>query len=115
MEQLLYKSTVTTPAIRKAIQESNESISRLVKRYGIGRSTVVKWKNRSDTEDRKLWRRNPKSTVLSRREEVAIVAFRKHTLLSLDECFVNLKRVISKLTRSSLYRCLKRHDIGKLL
>ncbi len=47
-----------------------------------------------------------RSTVLSMEEETAIVAFRKHTLLPLDDCLYVLKECIPHLTRSSLHRCL---------
>ncbi len=43
-----------------------------------------------------------------------IVAFRKHTLLPLDDCLYALQASIPHLTRSSLHRCLQRHDISRL-
>jgi hypothetical protein len=47
-------------------------------------------------------------------EEEVIVAFRRHTLLPLDDCLYPLQAPIPRLTRSSLYRCLERHDISRL-
>jgi hypothetical protein len=58
--------------------------------------------------------KTPHSTVLSSKEEAIIVAFRKHTLLPLDDCLYALQATISHLTRSSLHRCLKRHAISRL-
>ena len=43
-----------------------------------------------------------------------IVAFRKHTLLPLDDCLYTLQASIPHLTRSSLHRCLQRHGIARL-
>ncbi|OYR07413.1 DDE domain protein [Brucella thiophenivorans] len=43
-----------------------------------------------------------------------IVAFRKHTLLPLDDCLYSLQPTIPHLTRSSLHRCLQRHEISRL-
>ena len=43
-----------------------------------------------------------------------IVAFRKHTLPPLDDCLYALQATIPNLTRSSLHRCLQRHDISRL-
>ena len=43
-----------------------------------------------------------------------IVAFRKHTLLPLDDCLYALQATIPHLTRSSLHRCLQRHGISRL-
>jgi len=52
------------------------------------------------------------STVLSIAEEAIIVAFRRHTLLPLDDCLYALQATIPHLTRSSLHRCLQRHGIS---
>lgn len=54
------------------------------------------------------------STVQSIEEEAIIVAFRKHTLLPLDDCLYALQASIPHLTRSSLHRCFQRHDISRL-
>ena len=59
-------------------------------------------------------KKTPHSTVLSSKEEAIIVAFRKHTLLPLDDCLYALQATIPHLTRSSLHRCLKRHAISRL-
>jgi hypothetical protein len=56
----------------------------------------------------------PKSTSLSLENEAIIVAFRKHTLLPLDDCLYALQATIPHLTRSSLHRCLQRHGISRL-
>jgi hypothetical protein len=55
-----------------------------------------------------------KSTVLFIEEEAIIVAFRRHTLLPLDDCLYALQPTIPQLTRSSLHRCLQRHGISRL-
>jgi hypothetical protein len=58
--------------------------------------------------------KKPSSTVLSREEEAAILAFRELTLLPLDDCLYALQPTIPHLTRSSLHRCLQRHGISRL-
>jgi hypothetical protein len=55
-----------------------------------------------------------RSTVLSVEEEAIIVAFRRHTLLPLDDCLYALQPTIPHVTRSSLHRCLQRHGISQL-
>jgi hypothetical protein len=57
---------------------------------------------------------DPHSTVLSVDQEAMIVAFRRQTLLPLDDCLYALQPSIPNLTRSSLHRCLKRHGISRL-
>jgi transposase-like protein len=52
--------------------------------------------------------------VLSIEEEAIIVAFRRHTLLPLDDCLYALQPTIPHLTRLSLHRCLQRHGISRL-
>ena len=108
-------SATTTAAVRRAIQHSEESLRALAKRYGINQKTVAKWKKRTSTVDRKTGPAEPKSTVLSSDDEEAIVvAFRRHTLLPLDDCLYALQPTIPHLMRSSLHRCLQRHDISRL-
>ncbi len=113
MGQVLHGSAKTTHAIRAEIFRSDASIAKLAKRYGINPKTVVKWKSRDSVEDRKTGP-EPKSTVLSREEEVIIIAFRRHTLLPLDDCLYALQETIPKLSRSVLHRCLQRHGISRL-
>lgn len=87
MGQVLHGSATTTEAVRRAIQHRQESLRGLAKRYG---------------------------TVLTVEEEAIIAAFRRHTLLPLDDCLYALQATIPNLTRSSLHRCLQRHGIGRL-
>lgn len=43
-----------------------------------------------------------------------VVAFRRHTLLPLDDCLYTLQPTIPHLTRSSLHRCFQPHGISRL-
>jgi transposase-like protein len=58
--------------------------------------------------------KDPHSTVLSREEEAVCIAFRKHTLLPLDDCLYALQSDIPHLTRSSLHRLFQRNGISRL-
>src|SRR5919112_2549449 len=114
MGQVLHGSARTTEAVRRAIQHSEESLRSLAKRFGINQKTVAKWKSRISVIDRRTGPSNPKSTVLTLEEEAIIVAFRRHTLLPLDDCLYALQATIPRLTRSSLHRCLQRHGNSRL-
>jgi len=114
MGQILHRSATTTEAIRRAIQNSQESLRTLAKQYGINQKTVAKWKKRTSAADLPTGPKEVVSTVLSIEEEAIIVAFRRHTLLPLDDCLYALQATIPHLTRSSLHRCLQRHDISRL-
>ena len=114
MGQVLHGSATTTEAVRRAIQDSQESLRTLAKRYGINPKTVAKWKKRRSVSDLPTGPKEAKSTVLSIEEEAIIVAFRRHTLLPLDDCLYALQATIPHLTRSALHRCLQRHGISRL-
>src|SRR5215472_9211206 len=114
MGQILHGCATTTEAIRRAIQHSQESLRTLAKRYGINPKTVAKWRKRGSVAELPTGPKQPKSTVLSIEDEAIIVAFRRHTLLPLDDCLYALQPTIPHLTRSSLHRCLQRHGISKL-
>ena len=114
MGQVLHGSATTTTAIRRAIQHSQESLRSLAQRYGVNPKTVAKWKKRAAVTDLPTGPKDPKSTVLSVEEEAIIIAFRRHTLLPLDDCLYALQATIPCLTRSSLHRCLQRHGISRL-
>jgi len=113
MGQILHGSARTTPAIRRLIQQSKDSLQVLATRYGIYPKTVAKWRQRTDVADRPTGPA-PASTVLTVEQEAAIVAFRKHSLLPLDDCLYALQDTIPGLRRSSLHRCLQRHGISRL-
>jgi hypothetical protein len=114
MGQILHGSATTTEAIRRAIQNSKESLRTLLTRYSINQKTVAKWRKRTCVADLPTGPRTARSTVLTIDEEAIIVAFRRHTLLPLDDCLYALQPSIPHLTRSSLHRCLQRHDISRL-
>jgi IS30 family transposase len=114
MGQVLHGCATTTEAVRRAIQNSQESLRALAKRYGINQKTVAKWKQRTSVGDLPTGPKEPHSSTLSLEEEAIVVAFRKHTLLPLDDCLYALQPTIPHLTRSSLHRCLQRHGISRL-
>lgn len=114
MGQVRHVSATTTHAVRAAIQRSQASIAELIRELGINPKTVAKWRKRQTVEDLKTGPQKPRSTVLNEDEEAMVVAFRRHTLLPLDDCLYALRPSIPHLTRSSLHRCLQRHGISRL-
>lgn len=114
MGQILHGSATTTEAVHRAIQNNQASIRVLAKRYGINPKTVAKRKKRATVQDEPMDPKQRLSTGLSAEDEMLIVAFRKPTLLSLDDCLYALQRTIPHLTRSSQHRCPQRHGISRL-
>ena len=88
MGQVLHGSARTTEAVRRAIQHSQESLRALAKRYGVNQKTVRKWKGRSSVADLRTGPKERRSTTLSAEDEAIVVAFRRHTLLPLDDAFM---------------------------
>src|SRR6516164_3227908 len=101
MGQVLHGSATTTEAVRRAIQHSQESLRALGKRYSVNPKTIAKWKGRTSVADLPTGPKEPRSTVLTVEEEAVVVAFRRHTLLPLDDCLYALQPTIPHLTRSS--------------
>ncbi len=114
MGQIRHGCATTTHAVRAAIQRSQASTAELSRELGINPKTVAKWRKRRTVEDRRTGPKEPRSTVLSKEEEAVVVAFRRHTLLPLDDCLYALQPTIPHLTRSSLHGCLRRHGISRL-
>ena len=114
MGQVRHGSATATHAVRAAIQRSQASLATLSQELGINPKTVAKWRKRATVEDLKTGPKAPHSTTLTQAEEAAVVAFRRHTLLPLDDCLYALQPSIPHLTRSALHRCLQRHGISRL-
>jgi transposase-like protein len=101
MGQVLHGCATTTEAVRRAIQHSQESLRysqeslrSLAKRYGVDPKTIAKWRARTSVSDLPTGPKAPRSTVLSVEEEAVVVAFRRHTLLPLDDCLHALQPTI---------------------
>jgi transposase-like protein len=114
MGQILQGCASTTEAVRRALQNSQASLTPLASRYGINPKTMSKWRTRQYLSDSPMGPKEARSTVLSLEEEAICVAFRKHTFLSLDDCLYALQASIPHLRRSSLHRCFQRHSINLL-
>jgi AcrR family transcriptional regulator len=101
----------TPVEVRRALQASRESIRTLARRYGLNPKTVAKWRGRASLENR---RPGParRSTALSAAEEALVEQFCRVAPLPLDEALIALRTEIQQLSRSTLYRCLRRHGLA---
>jgi transposase-like protein len=113
MGQVLHSNARTTQAIRAAIQRSSQSLQSLAQRHGINPKTVAKWRKRTTVADAPMGPK-PASTVLTAEEEAIAVAFRRHTLLPLDDCLYARQATMPRRTRSALHRLFQRHGIRRL-
>lgn len=80
----LHGCATTSPAVRRAIQQSDKSNKALARQYGITPATVKKWKNRDSVEDQSHRPKNM-GTTLSKEQELLVVELRRTLLLSLDD------------------------------
>jgi transposase-like protein len=56
MGQVLHGCATTTEAVRRAIQNSQESLRALARRYGINQKTIAKWSQRETVADKQAAR-----------------------------------------------------------
>jgi len=84
MGQVRHVSATTTHAVRAAIQIASFACDA---EPGTGDQSqiVAKWRKRATVEDLKAGPKAPHSTTLTEAEEAIVVAFRRHTLLPLDD------------------------------
>ncbi len=92
-----HASARTTAVVRRAIQRSEESLRALAKPYGVNQKTIIKWRKRTSTADLPMGSKDPRSSSLTIEEEAVVVAFRRHTLLPLDDCLYALQATIAHL------------------
>jgi transposase-like protein len=114
MGHLYHANAKTTARIRKEIQDSPETIARLAQRLSLNPKTVQYWKQANRVTDKRSGPQQPRSTVLTPEDEQIICEFRRLTRFALDDVLVSLRDIIAPLTRSNLYRCLKRHGLNRL-
>ena len=84
MGQVLPGSARTTAAIRHASPHRQQSRQSVATRYSSNPKTVAKWRKRPTVQAARMGP-EPASTVLSAEQQAIAVAFRRHTLLSLDD------------------------------
>ena len=102
MGQVLHGCARTTEAVRVAIQGSEGSVRALAARYGVSPTTIQKWRKRDHVHDAAMGPKQVRSSTLTLEQEAAVVAFRRNTLLPLDDCLYALQPSLPHLTRSSL-------------
>ena len=109
-----HKNATTTPLVRKAIQESTDSFAGLALRYHINQTTVRRWKKRLTQHDLPHTPHHL-PTRLTLAEEQLIIELHTALRLSGEDILEVLQRSINPpLSRSSIFRCLKRHGLNQL-
>jgi len=114
MHLKLHKNAATTPRIRKAIQESTEPVSVLAERYHVHETTIRRWKKRTTQEDGSHTpHRLPIKLTLE--EEQLIIELRRELRLSGEDIQEVIRQSVNPtVSRSAVFRCLKRNKLNKL-
>ncbi len=114
MSHRIHSQARTTPKTRAEIRASDLTQSELMARYSVSKSTIHKWQNRDDVEDRSH-RPHELQTTLSPLQELVVVELRRLLLLPLDDLVAVTKAFINPdASRSGINRCLVRHGVGSL-
>ena len=108
----LHANATTTPKTRAYIQASKVSVAELAAELGVSETTVRRWRQRTEVYDRSHRRHHlAQSTTLE--EEALIAGLRRDVGLSLNDIVEVMHRCVNHtLSRSAIYRCLKRQGLS---
>ena len=110
----LHKTASTMPAIRAEIAISTDSAATLAQRFGIGESTLYKWKARDSFYDASHTAHRLQTTLTPAQESI-VVELRNTLLLHLDDLLALTRKFLrAQATRSGLDRCSRRDGVGNL-
>ena len=112
----IHSEARTTPKIREEIRASkgHMTIEKAAAYFNVSRGTIRKWQQRDHFEDRSH-RPHELHTSLNATQEEIVVMLRRSLLLTLDDLLVVTREfVCPTLSRSSLTRLLKRHNVNSL-
>jgi transposase len=108
----LHANATTTPRTRAYIQRSSASVAALATELGVSEKTVRRWRGRSEVSDRSH-RRHRLGQSTSPEQEALICGLRADVGLGLDDLVEVMQRCVdASLSRSAIYRCLKRYGIS---
>ena len=112
MQIKLHANATTTPKQRAYIQSSSASVAELAQELGVTERTIRRWKDRSSCQDYSHRPHNIRSSLNPVEEEIA-VELRTRLHLSLDDILEVMHRGLrDNISRSALYRCLKRRGVS---
>ncbi|HEY9011312.1 MAG TPA: IS481 family transposase [Devosia sp.] len=114
MDVKLHANATTTPRTRAYIQSSGSPVAVLAAELGVSETTIRRWRGRREVVDHS---HVPKqlSTSLSDLEQQLVCDLRRMLALPLDDITEVMHRCVNaKLSRSAIFRCLKRRGLNRL-
>ena len=113
MQLNLHANARTTPKMRALIQSSALPVAELARRLGVTETTVRRWKRRRHVTDGSH-KRHDLGQSTTAIEEALIRELRSDAGLSLDDIVEVMTRCVNPaLSRSAIYRCLKRLGVAQ--
>lgn len=114
MELRLHANATTTPRTRAYIQSSQLPVAVLAEELGVSETTIRRWRGRADVADRSHVPIRLR-TSLSELEQQLVCELRSMLRLPLDDITEVMRRCVNpELSRSAIFRCLKRHGLSRL-
>jgi transposase len=112
MDVKLHANATTTPKTRGYIQASGKSVREMAGELGISEATVRRWRARQGVMDHSHTPRNLRIS-LSPVEEQLVLELRVKVALPFEDIVEVMQRCVRMtLSRSAIYRCLKRHGVA---
>ena len=114
MDLKLHANATTTPRTRAYIQSSDLPVAVLAAELGVSETAVRRWRGRSSVADRSHVPVRLK-TSLSAVEQELVCELRRMLGLALDDITEVMHRCVNPgLSRSAIFRCLKRRGLNRL-
>ena len=112
MDVKLHANATTTPRVRAYIQSSSLSVRELSRELGVSELTIRRWRSRDSVADRSH-KAHHLAISLSPLEEQLVLELRSDVGLGLDDIVEVMRRCVrAGLSRSAIYRCLRRHGVA---
>ena len=107
----LHINSATTLVTRQRIHGAEGSLRSLACRFNLSVSTIRRWKGRDSWEDRSSRPKRIRCSIEASRGEMLLQL--RCQGMSLDDIFETVMDDMPGLSRSALYRFLRRHGMGK--
>ena len=112
MQLRLHSNATTTPKTRAYIQASGASAGALAAELGVNETTIRRWRGRTSQADRSHTRHDLGQSTTPQ-QEALIGELRRLVRLSIDDITAVMRRGIAPdLSRSAVFRCLRRIGLG---
>lgn len=113
MDLKLHANATTTPKTRAYIHQSGLPVRVLAQQLGVAQSTIRRWRGRTSVADRSH-RAHRLAISLTPIEEQLVLELRGQAGLGLDDIVEVMNRCVrTGLSRSAIYRCLRRHGVAR--